>query len=168
MNTGHGLILIRSNCSEKKSINGLVKLPLSVFIPAVAGVFLLPLVSDAQLGLTPAQCEVKYGKAVGLGDIGGNSARYVREGLEFSIQFSGGRAGQVSITRQDGAALTPVQINQLLAEAAEGSSWQKIAPRTDEQNWMRTDRKAFAAYRQFEKTLVLTSTGMRGLFGLGG
>jgi hypothetical protein len=116
---------------------------------------ILTTAASARIGETLEQCRTRYGAEVkSSASTATGYSFFSKNGFLISIQFTDGKAAMLTFRKTTpGEAITPAQLDALLASNAGGSKWQADAKSTFP-SWQTEDRKVLALY--LEKSGMLT------------
>jgi hypothetical protein len=119
---------------------------------AIASLSLIVLMASpsfARVGETPDECAIRYGSSTG--NLAKGQATFRRGGVTIVVHFENGKSVREDFGPESGGMLSDDQINSLLQESAEGSSWDKAGETSTVISYVRKDGQASAAGRKPER-----------------
>lgn len=96
----------------------------------------------ARIGETLDECEARYGSKTG--SVAADQITFQRGGITIIVRVRDGRSIQEDFAPEAGGRLSESQIEQLLNENAEGSTWERNGETPVETDYFRKDGKASA------------------------
>ena len=114
--------------------------------------------APARIGEDVAQIETRYGKPVKPGDVVAPATvahEYFKNGITIIVQFHDGRAQCETFARGQHEALTPAEIETLLAANAAGKIWSKVRDRGSDKFWKLDGGDLLADYDAFNERLTV-------------
>ena len=112
---------------------------------AIASLSLIVLIASpsfARVGETPDECAIRYGSSTG--NLAKGQATFRRGGVTIVVHFENGKSVREDFGPESGGMLSDDQINSLLQESAEGSSWDKAGETSTVISYGRKDGHASA------------------------